>query len=184
MSFLGPLAMGLSAVSNIFGAKSASDAANENAALNAQISEENLEFQEDSRDLYYQLEQDLVRALAASGGAYRSGIRGQLEDRQGTTDALGNRTEYVPGVGWVSTLAPQQQGIQDRIEDQIGFELGEGERIRRGAVRDANEDRLQRGQVSDKLINEFQNVQRRSPEGAAQQAFAQGEIGRSVLMHR
>lgn len=79
---------------------------------------------------------------AASRRAANEARRQQGEQKLGTTDAQGNRTHFVPGVGWVTDLSADQQELQDLttaeskrvLTDEAGREAERSElaRDRRG----------------------------------------------------
>lgn len=63
--------------------------------------------------------------VAARQRAEAEARRQQNEAKLGQTDAAGNRTYFVPGVGWVTDLAQDQQQIQDLSEQEMIRQLTE-----------------------------------------------------------
>lgn len=51
--------------------------------------------------------------------------RQRSEQQLGTTDAAGNRTYFIPGVGWVTDLSADQEAIQQASEQEMLRQLRE-----------------------------------------------------------
>jgi hypothetical protein len=81
----------------------------------------------------------------------------------GTTNARGDRTRYVPGVGWVEELSDESQVAQGLSDTETRRRLAEDmPRSRYG--REMNwQDRLQEREAADTQLRQFQEVQGRSP---------------------
>jgi hypothetical protein len=81
----------------------------------------------------------------------------------GTTNARGDRTRYVPGVGWVEELSDESQVMQGLSDTETRRRLAEDmPRSRFG--REMNFDtRLQEREAADTKLRQFQEVQGRSP---------------------
>lgn len=137
--------------SALLGAESADQA----AAWNYAINQNNLRAQKQQQQRAYE---------------YADQIRG--EQKLGATDAMGNRTRFVPGKGWVTELAPEQQGLLDYF---YGTELPERRaQFQRGAQSSrANADQ------ANALLNEFKRVRRDSPMEAASKLYLSATRGAS-----
>lgn len=139
---------GTSALSSILGG----NASREATQLNNQISLLN----------YYE-------QVAANQRARQEGRRQQAEAKLGTTDAYGNRTYFIPGVGWVTDLDETQQQIQDASEQEQLRQLSQGARDEvvqeRAATRRGDEDIL-----ATEADREFRQARRDDP-GALRQLF-------------
>lgn len=94
------------------------------------------------------------------------------EQHLGGTDALGNRTHFVPGEGWVVDLSPDQQALYDFFFKQ---ELPE----RRAQFQRQAEDSRQNSDVADALLNEFTRVQKDLPMDAASKLYLAATRGAS-----
>lgn len=78
---------------------------------------------------------------------------------QPTTDAFGNRAEYIPGVGFVTTLSPEIQALQNASLREQMLRLtqdaaGQREGLERSVSRGRDEDAQARA-----LLDEFNRVQ-------------------------
>lgn len=96
--------------------------------------------------------------------------RQQRDARLGSTDAAGNITRFIPGVGWTTDLSPDQEAIQQGSEEellrQLLEEAGRNERVSsRANVRRNREDTL-----STEAEREFRAT-RRPDEGQLRQLF-------------
>lgn len=136
--------MGGTALTSLFGASEAS----RTAQTNADISMLN----------YYEQKQAREDAARTARGM-------QADARLGTTDAAGNRTRFVPGLGWVTDLAQDQQQLQNLTEAEQLRQLSDN------AARNANNDArssMRRGredQFATEADREMSAV-RRPDEGA------------------
>jgi len=160
-----PISLGLLGITGI-GSIMGGTAANKAAELNNQISLLN----------YYEQQ-------AANQRARQEGVRQQREAKLGTTDAAGNRTKFVPGVGWVTTLDDTQQQIQDASEQEQLRQLSQGARDEvvqeRAAGRRGGEDLL-----ADEADRSFRQA-RRPDAGALKQLFlAAGGTERNKMADR
>lgn len=93
---------------------------------------------------------------------YADGIR--KDQNLGTTDAVGNRTHFVKGKGWVVDLDPEQQALYDYFFKQ---ELPE----RRGQYQRQAEDSRQFADQGDALLSEFKRVQKDTPMEAKNKLY-------------
>lgn len=139
--------MGGTAITSLLGARQA-DQVNK---TNAQISLMN--FYEQQR---------------ANRAAEREGRRQQDEAKLGTTDAMGNRTRFIPGVGWVTELDEQQQELADLTQAEQRRQLTD-ETARTAENNERARDRRGR---EDTLATEAERelrAARRGDEGALRQ---------------
>lgn len=141
-------ALGLTAAGTIMGAMNAADA---NAA-NREIGLLN----------YYE-------QIAARQRAEQEARRQQSEAKLGQTDAAGNRTYFMPGVGWVTDLSDTQQQIQDMSEQEQLRQLSQGARDERVQER-ANDRRNNEDTLASEADREFRDA-RRPDAGALRQLF-------------
>lgn len=138
--------LGTTGISSIMGGIEA----NRNAQTNADISLMN----------YYQQEAANQRGRQEAG-------RQQREAKLGTTDAAGNRTYFMPGVGWVTDLSDDQQAIQSASEDEQLRQLRQGERDE--VVQERAAGRRGREDISaDEAERQYRQA-RRPDEGALRQ---------------
>lgn len=140
--------MGGTMLSSVFGGMAANDA----AQTNANISLMN----------YYEQQ-------VANQRARQEAARQQSEAKLGTTDAAGNRTYFVPGVGWVTDLSDTQQEIQNASEDEMLRQLSQGARDERVQER-ANDRRNREDTAATEADREFRAA-RRPDEGQLRQLF-------------
>ena len=77
---------------------------------------------------------------------------------EGQTDAFGNRTSYVPGLGFVTDLDPRVQTLQNAsLREQTTRQTEDADRIRRGQR--ANEARrVDEGAQADNILAEIQRA--------------------------
>lgn len=134
--------------SSIFGGMAAADA----QELNNQISLLN----------YYETQE-------ANRRARNEAARQQREGRLGATDAAGNRTRFIPGVGWVTDLSNTQQQIQDASEQEQLRQLSQGARDERVQER-SNARRNREDTAATEADREFR-AERRPDEGALRQLY-------------
>lgn len=121
--------------------------------LNAQISMLN----------YYQQQ-------AAQRRAQGEAMRQQSEAKLGTTDASGNRTYFVPGVGWTTELSPDQRALLEGTEEeQLRSLRDDTARAETSRGRDDTR-RGQEDQLASEFLRQLQTVQR-PDEGALRQLF-------------
>lgn len=100
--------------------------------------------------------------------------RQQAEGKLGSTDAAGNRKQFVPGIGWVTTLSPQQQQLQDLTEAeqqrQLSSVAARNERVsERGDTRRGREDT-----TATEGERDFRSQRRPDEAGIRQQLLARG----------
>lgn len=97
--------------------------------------------------------------------------KGLVHDQQlGGTDALGNKSHFVPGQGWVTELSPEQQQLYDYFFKQ---ELPE----RRDQFGRQAERSRQEGDVANQLLDQFTRVQRTSPNDLENELYANATRG-------
>lgn len=94
------------------------------------------------------------------------------EQHLGGTDALGNKTHFVPGQGWVVDLAPEQQALYDYFFQQ---ELPEK---RSQFQREAQSSR-DNADVAGSLLDEFKRVQKDTPMDASNKLYLAATRGAS-----
>ena len=105
----------------------------------------------------------------------------QLSDSQ---DAFGNKSQYIPGIGFVTTPDPKVKTLQDAsIREQTQQLTQDASRQREGRQRTAERGRDE-GATADSLLQEFQRLQQ-SPQsaqelfqlllGSGQQAFQRNQ---------
>lgn len=151
-SIIGALAgAGGGIASALLGAQSA----DEIAAWNYAINQQNLRAQKKQQDRAYQ---------------YADEIRN--EQKLGATDALGNRTQFVPGKGWVTTLSPGQQALYDFFFNQ---ELPE----KRSQFNRQAESSRANSDVANALLAEFKRVRKDTPMEAANKLYLAATRGAS-----
>lgn len=85
---------------------------------------------------------------------YAEKIRG--DQKLGATDALGNRTYFKEGKGWLSELSPEQQALYDYF---FGQELPE----RRSQFKRQAESSRTNYDQAQQLLDQFKRVQRSTP---------------------
>ncbi len=101
---------------------------------------------------------------------YAEEVRG--DQKLGGTDALGNRTYFKEGVGWVVDLDPQQQALYDYFFNQ---ELPERQaQFQRGA-----EQSRQGADEANQLLGEFNRVQKLTPQEAEAQLYEAATRGQN-----
>lgn len=94
--------------------------------------------------------------------------RQQGEQKLGTTDAMGNRTYFVPGVGWVTDLDDRQQQLADLTEaEQLRQATDETARAAENSER-ARDRRGREDTLATEAERELRSV-RRGDEGALRQ---------------
>lgn len=143
-SIIGALAgAGGGIASALLGADSADTA----AAWNYAINQQNLQAQQRQQDRAYQYADDI-----------------RDEQKLGGTDALGNRTRFVPGKGWVVELDPEQQDLYDWFFQQ---ELPE----RRGQFERQAQHSRDNSDVASALLNEFKRVRKDTPMDAGNKLY-------------
>ena len=95
--------------------------------------------------------------------------RNRAEQQLGTTDAFGNKTEFVPGVGLVTTASDGTQRLIDASRFEQEQQFGDARRAR--SVREDVTDRAREsGQTADSLLQEFQR-QRPGERGKIKQSL-------------
>lgn len=140
--------LGISGVSSIFGGIAANDA----AELNNQINLLN----------YYEQQ-------AANQRARQEARRQQSEGKLGQTDAAGNRTYFIPGVGWVTDLTETQGQIQAGSEQEMLRQIAQGERDE--VVQERAAGRRGREDTEATEAERVYRMARRPDEGALRQLF-------------
>lgn len=100
--------------------------------------------------------------------AYADKLRG--EQKLGATDAMGNRTYFKEGVGWVSELGPQSQELQDYFFSQ---ELPE----RRAQFERRADASREEADIANALLGEFRRVTRQSPADIERMLYAASTRG-------
>lgn len=150
-----------------FGAIAGSNAAKSNAAINAR----NIQSQEQENFLQRMMADKLLNL--------------QL---QPTTDAFGNKAEFIPGVGFTTTPAPAVKTLQDAsIREQTQQLTTDATRQREGRGRAAELGRRESG-TANQLLSEFLRIVSNPQSaqelfqlilGSGQQAF-QGEQDRQL----
>lgn len=123
------------------------DAADTAAAWNYAINQQNLQAQQRQQDRAY---------------AYADEIRD--EQKLGGTDALGNRTRFVPGKGWVVELDPDQQALYDYFFQQ---EMPE----RRAHFERQAQHSRDNSDVANALFGEFKRVRKDTPMEAGNKLY-------------
>jgi len=94
------------------------------------------------------------------------------EQHLGGTDALGNRTYFKKGEGWVTELSPEQQALYDYFFNQ---ELPE----RQAQFGRLAESSRANQEQANALLKEFQRVRRDSPMEAASKLYLAATRGAS-----
>jgi hypothetical protein len=115
----------------------------------------------------------------AQRDAWAEAQRQQAEQKLGTTDAQGNRTRFIPGVGWVTELSDKQQQLSDLTEAeqlrQLTDEAGrESENSKRARDRRGREDIL-----ASAAEDEMRLARRPSVGGLRQLLLARGAAERN-----
>lgn len=111
-------------------------------------------------------------------------FRQRSEAQLGTTDAAGNRTHFVPGVGWVTDLDPEQQAIQQASEQEMLRQL-QTEAARAGEVSDTAETRRGREDtLATEGEREFRQARRPDEEALRQLFLARGAATRNQSADR
>lgn len=154
--------MGTSMLSSVFGGFAANDAAN----LNNQISLLN----------YYEQQ-------AANQRARQEAVRQRSDAQLGQTDAAGNRTYFIPGVGWVTDLSEDQQLLQDMSEEEMLRQLRQGardEKVQERAVtRRGREDTS-----ATEADREFRSARRDDVGSLRELLLARGAESRNAVADR
>lgn len=87
--------------------------------------------------------------------ALQEAQRQRAETHLGATDAKGNSTHFVPGVGWVSELAPTSKAISDAQDKEQLATLNHDLPLKRARM-DANDKRQNvEGITADGLLEQF-----------------------------
>lgn len=94
------------------------------------------------------------------------------DQKLGATDALGNRTYFKEGVGWISELSPEQQALYDYFFKQ---ELPE----RRAQFQRQAEHSRDNSEQAFNLLDEFKRVRRDTPMEAASKLYLSATRGAS-----
>lgn len=155
MSIFGDI---IGAVTGIAGEKSQKKAAEATAASNKAIAEQNLQSQEkiNQQNIDFQREQNaLQRAIAERL------LNLQLE---GSTDARGTSTRYVDGQGFVTTLGPQAQAIQNASDAETLQRTITDNILRRQGLQDNATRRAEEGRAADVFLNRTLREPTYSPE--------------------
>ena len=154
--------LGGSMASSIFGGMASNDA----AELNNQISLLN----------YYDQQ-------AANQRQRQEAVQQRSDARLGQTDAAGNRTYFIPGVGWVTDLSEDQQQIQDMSEEEQIRQLSQGardEQVQERAVsRRGREDT-----GATEADRDFRAQRREDPGALRQLLLARGQTERNAQADR
>lgn len=121
--------------------------------------------------------------IAARQRAEAEARRQQSEAKLGQTDAAGNRTYFVPGVGWVTDLSDTQQQIQDMSEQEQLRQLSQGARDERVQER-ANDRRNREDTSATEAEREFRAARRPDKESLRQLFLARGGAERNRVADR
>lgn len=120
---------------------------------------------------------------AANQRARAEAAQQKSDARLGQTDAAGNRTYFIPGVGWVTDLAEDQQQIQDMTEEEQKRQLSQGvrdEQVKTRAVGRRNREDT----AATEADRDFRS-QRRDDAGALRQLLlARGAEQRNAQADR
>lgn len=107
---------------------------------------------------YYQREQERKDAI-------RQAQENKRDAYLGTTDASGNRTSFVPGQGWVSTLSPETKAMKEQ-QDREQMNILTHDLPAKRASMDKNIQRQREEEyVAGGLLDEFKRVKREPTEG-------------------
>lgn len=82
----------------------------------------------------------------------------KLMAREGTTDASGNTTRYVPGEGWVSTLSARSRSLKNQQDAEQGHVLGRDTTAKRGQMFRNLERQLDEGLQADEYKRQLDDV--------------------------
>ena len=105
----------------------------------------------------------------ANNRARQTAARLQAEAKLGQTDAAGNRTHFIPGVGWVTDLTDTQQSIQNASEQEQLRQLAQGDRDEQVQTRAV--DRRNREDTSASEAERLFRQARRPDEQGLRQLF-------------
>jgi len=128
--------------------------------------------------------QNFYRQIAAQRNAQVEAQRQQGEAKQGTTDAAGNRTYFVPGRGWVTDLSENQQALQTGTEQEQLRALTD-DTARNRVIAGRNEGRQgQEDALASMALRELQGVQRPDQDALRQLFLARGAETRNDAADR
>lgn len=105
----------------------------------------------------------------ANNRARQTASRLQAEAKLGQTDAAGNRTYFIPGVGWVTDLSETQEQIQNASEQEQLRQLAQGDRDEQVQARAS--DRRNREDTSATEAERMFRQARRPDDDALRQLF-------------
>lgn len=119
---------------------------------------------------YYAQERARKQAIQEAERNWRDRQKLMGESKLGTTDELGNRRHFVPGVGWVTDLSAESEGDLDQrqgvaraqLEEQMRV-LGEDLPLRRSQMKSNFDRQNTEGVVASGLLNEFKNTTKQDP---------------------
>jgi hypothetical protein len=100
--------------------------------------------------------------------------RQREETHLGATDAKGNRTHFVPGVGWVSELSDTSKSISDAQDKEQLATLTHDLPMRRAQLDKNAERQGAEGIAADGLLEQFrrQSIQRTDPQTIERMLYA------------
>lgn len=96
--------------------------------------------------------------------------------REGTTDASGNTTRYIPGQGWVSNLSLRGRTLKDAQDAEQGHVLARDVPARRSQMFRNLQRQLGEGEMADRYQRELEDV-RVDPIRLEQEMMARAERG-------
>lgn len=121
---------------------------------------------------------------AARQRAEMEAMRQRSDAQLGTTDASGNRTRFVPGVGVVTELSPQQERLRALSEQEAIRQAGTGaERNERVEAR-ANRRRNEESGLADAAQADLRGARRRDLREVMQQRMLAGQQARNEQADR
>lgn len=143
------LGAGGSIYGSILGAQASEDAANMNWAINLYNNRQRNKEREESK-------------------RYAEELR--AEGKLGGRDALGNRTYFKEGEGWVTDLAPQQQALLDYFYQNELPQRRDQFNRRAANSREAND-------IAGSLFDEFRRINRDDPADTERMLYARASEG-------
>lgn len=126
---------------------------------------------------YYSREQERRDAIQAASRQERRTDKQIAESKLGTTDAQGNRVQFIPGQGWVTTLADDQQQLQDLYQNEELAQLLQDlpkkrEVLNQNVIRQRGEDT-----TANALLNAFGRIDYEDPREIENQLNQASSMG-------
>lgn len=128
---------------------------------------------------YYLAQQERADAQRAQRAAQAEAAQVRSDQRLGTTGPTGDRTRFVPGQGYVSTLGPANAAIQQLSDDELQRRLGIDVPRQRAQVNETVADRARQGETAEALLSQFLNTTRPSESARRNQLFAAAAQGQA-----